>query len=310
MDELDLSIIRELKLDVRQSSRKLATKLGVSGKVISRRLRRMTDANILSFCCVSNPALLGFQSRMSFGLKVRPGKEDEVVEALLQYGCVQNVNRYAGRYDLLVYAIFPDQRRQLRWMTEELGRIEHVQGYGELYVLQILKHSWGYMDDETSLSARVERLELEEAELKLIRELEVNPTEDVNSLARKVGLTRQTTAKKLQKLLSEDIVRIFCIVDPTAMGFSVHVSILLKVQLDKLSSAAGALAAKEKTTHVMILGGEYNLLFAASFRELGEMARFLRSELGELPGVIDREILVHVGRARRQFRLLEALDYK
>ncbi len=310
MDELDLAIAGELKLDARQSSRKLGAKLGASATTIARRLRRMVDANVLSFCCLSNPALLGFQSGVLLGLKTKPGKEGEVVQTLLQHGCVQSVNLFSGRYDLLAYAIFRDQRRQFRWMTEELAGVEDVLSYEDLQQLRMIKYSWGYEDGESALSSDPKPVDISESELELIRALEANPRENIDSLASKVHLTRQTAARRLQKLLDEDIVRIVSITDPVAMGFSVYVSILLKVQLDKLLSVADILVAHKRTTHVIIVGGTYNMLVAAAFRDAGEMSRFLRSEIGGMGGILDREILINIGRPKRSFGLVKALDYE
>jgi len=270
----------------------------------------MVDANVLSFCCLSNPALLGFQSGVLLGLKTKPGKEGEVVQTLLQHGCVQSVNLFSGRYDLLAYAIFRDQRRQFRWMTEELAGVEDVLSYEDLQQLRMIKYSWGYADGESALSSDPKPVDISESELELIRALEANPRENIDSLASKVHLTRQTAARRLQKLLDEDIVRIVSITDPVAMGFSVYVSILLKVQLDKLLSVADILVAHKRTTHVIIVGGTYNMLVAAAFRDAGEMSRFLRSEIGGMGGILDREILINIGRPKRSFGLVKALDYE
>jgi len=310
LDELDLSIARELKLDARQSSRKLAAKLGVSGTTISKRVRRLVDANILSFCCLTDPALLGFQAKALFCLKTTPGKEDKVVQALQRHGCVQNVSLVAGRYDVLVFAIFRDNRRQLQWMTNELGTMEDVLSCEEVHQLQIIKDSLGYTDRKNVLSEDTEPRNFNESELRLIRALETNPRENIDSLARKVGLSRKTAARKLQRLLDEDIVRIVSITDPIAMGFTLHALIFLRVRLDKLLSVADSLIAHERTTHVIILGGTHNMLVVAAFRALGEMSSFLRSELGAMEGVINRETMIHIGRPKWSFRVMEALDYQ
>jgi len=160
------------------------------------------------------------------------------------------------------------------------------------------------------ISADTEPLDIGESDLKLIRALEANPREEINSLAKKAGLGRKTAARRLQKLLDDDIVSIVSITDPTAMGFSVHALIFLKVRLDKLPSVANILTAHEKITHVVILGGAYNMLVAAAFENLGEMSRFLLSELGEMAGVIERETMIHIGRPEWSVRLMEALDYE
>lgn len=308
LDALDLSIARELKLDARQSSRKLGAQLGVSGTAIAKRLRRLVDADVLSFCCLTDPAFLGFQVNVLLCLKTTPGKEDNVARAIQRYGCVQNVSLVAGRYDVLVFAVFRDHRRQLQWMTSELGAIEDIVDYDECHQLQMIKNSWGYTDSRHAPSAATVLPRLSESELKLIRALETNPRENIDSLARQVGLSRKTVARSLQRLLDEDIVRIISITDPIAMGYTLHALIFLKVRLDSLSSIADQLAAHERTTHVIILGGNHNMLVAAAFRALDEMSRFLRTELGGMAGVIDRETMIHIARPKWSFRGVAALD--
>jgi len=311
LDELDISIARELKLDARQSNRKLSVKLGVGATAIAKRLRRMVDANILSFCCVIDPRLLGFQSRALFFLKIRPGKEAKVVQVLEQHGCVQSMNQVVGQYDLLAYTVFRDHRRQLRWKINELGTMKDVLSYMEIHQLQMMKNSWGgYADRESVLSADIQPLDVDESELRLIGALEINPRETINSLAKKVGLTRQTAAKKLQRLLDEDTMRIISVIDPVAIGFSLHAVILLQVEFDRLLSLADIMTAHKSTSHVAIVDSTYNLLVAAAFRDLGEMSHFLRSELGEMTGVIHRETLIHIEPPRMSYQLMRALDYE
>lgn len=307
LDELDIKILSELELDARQSACQLAAKLATSRATVSKRIARMVDTGITTFCCLTDPLSLGFDVRVLCGLRIVPGSETKVLQTLLGYSCVQNVHLGAGLYDMMVYAVFRDHGAEFRWMTVELAGIKDVLSSEEIRMSQIVKNSWGYADSENSVSGEIKRRDLDETEVKLIQALEANPRESIHSLSKRIGSSRQTVARKFQRLLDEDIIRVASMVDPTAIGFSLHVTIFLKMELDRIVPAAHTLACHQRTHHVIIVGGHYNLLAVAAFHDLSEMTHFLFTELGDLPGIIQRDTMVHLGRPKYLLRFMSSM---
>ena len=60
-----------------------------------------------------------------------------------------------------------------------------------------------------TLSSKMNR-QFDECDWNILAELEENPRITNTQLARKLGISRQTTGEKLQRLLDEDAVRINC----------------------------------------------------------------------------------------------------
>lgn len=294
LDELDIKILKELDLDARQSARQLATKLAISRATVSKRITRMTNAGITTFCCVSDTHTLGFHVRVLFGLRIVPGNELKVLQTLRECSCVQMAYLGTGLYDIMVYAIFRDHGAQFRWMTGELAGIKDVVSSEEIRISQIMKNSWGYTDKENVLSGEVKLREFTESEVKLIQALKANPRESMHSLSKKIGLSRQTAAKRFQQLQDEGIIRVVNVVDPVAMGFSLYVTIFLKLGLDSIVPAAHTLIRHQRIEHVSTLGGRYNLLAVAAFQNRSELAHFLFTELGGVSGIIHRDTMIHL----------------
>ncbi|MFA4836567.1 MAG: Lrp/AsnC family transcriptional regulator [Dehalococcoidia bacterium] len=303
-DELDLMLVRELEVDARQTTRNLAAKLGVSITTVSNRIRRMVDAKAIAFCTISDPPSLGFEVRAVLGIKVTPGKSASVAKDLASCKNIQTISLTSGRYDVVVYALLRDNHDLLNWVSGELSRITNVISAEEMTILKLVKNSYMYLRGDTTLREEIVSRCLDESELKLIEQLELSPRESISILGKKIGMSRQTTAKKLKALLEEKIVRVVSIANLPAFGFVAGVYVFLRVQLDRAVSVAHTLAADTRITDVSIITGRFNLVLYMTFLNLKEMSRFLTDELGNIPGIIDQETMIQIGRPHLSFRLV------
>lgn len=303
-DELDVMIVKELEVDARQTTRDLAAKLSISATTVSNRLRRMVNEGAISFNTMTDSVVSGFQHRILCGIQVVPGRAADVAKTLMSLKNIQNIVLTVGRYDLLVFIVFRDSQEHLNWFSNELGPMTSVINVEEMMVLKIVKHSYMYLRGETILYEELSPRHLDESELKLIRELELNPRESIGVLGAKIGLSRQTTAIKLRRLLDEKIVRVVSIIEPKSFGFSIYASIFVKVRFNRLVPIAHALAADKRISHVAIHAGPFNIMLTMIFRDLEEMTSFLMNDLGGIPGVVGHETLVSVGQRYRSFHLL------
>lgn len=104
-------------------------------------------------------------------------------------------------------------------------------------------------------------------------------------IAREVGVTEATVRKRLERLLSENIIRIVAIPDHAQVGFPVETIILLQVELTKLEEVAQELAKMPAVRSVKLTTGEYDIVFDAVFTTDEELFRFLTEEVATIPGV-------------------------
>ncbi|MDD5095257.1 MAG: Lrp/AsnC family transcriptional regulator [Dehalococcoidia bacterium] len=303
-DELDLMLVRELEVDARQTTRNLAAKLGVSITTVTNRIRKMVDTKAIAFCTISDPPSLGYEVRVVLGIKTTPGTSTSVAKDLARCRNVQTTSLTTGRYDVVVYALLRNNQDLLDWVSGELGQIANIIAAEQMIILKLVKNSYMYLRGDTTLREEIAPRCLDESELKLIQQLELSPRESISDLGEKIGMSRQTTAKKLKALLEEKIIRVVSMANLPAFGFVAGVYVFLRVKLDRIVSVAHTLTADTRISDISIITGRFNLMLHMTFRSVEEMSRFLTGELGSIPGVIDQETMIQIGRAHLSFRLI------
>jgi len=297
-------LVKELEIDARQSHLELAAKLETSPTTVRRRLQRLLDEGIITIIAMTDPIAFGFQTRAHIGLNVRPGKVDAVVEYLKSYRSVRVIRILTGRYDVFLSVIFRSSQEMLTFANQELGRIPDLVDYETMLILQRAKGSWTYLNDSTGMVTEAIPQSLDESSLKLIAELELHPRESITNLGHKLGMNRKSVSRRLQALLNENIVRVVSITNPSAFGFGVHAAILVKVYPGKITDVVEALVADTRIHLVTIITGNFDLFLAAAFQDAGQMADFLRNDLGNIDGVMTHETMLQVALPKRSFALM------
>ena len=304
LDQLDLKLIEELEIDARQTSRDLGKKLGVSATTISNRMRKMVENEVIDFAVVTSPSAIGLRVETLWRLKITPGKSADVVDYFKGLRNVRNLGRYTGRYDVLLYTLFQDNEELLHWMIEQLSNVEDVLVAEQMTVIKITKHSSKYLHAETNLSYQNVYPQFDESDTKLIKELELEPRDTYDSLGKKAGVSRQLAARRLKKFMDDGVVRVFSVIDPLMLGYSVCAHIFIKVRFNRIMPTTNILSGHPKVKYVSIIGGTSNIMIYAAFRDIDEMSRFLTDELGKIPGILDHETMIQVGKAHSFYHFM------
>jgi Lrp/AsnC family transcriptional regulator, regulator for asnA, asnC and gidA len=105
-------------------------------------------------------------------------------------------------------------------------------------------------------------------------------------IAREVHVTEATIRKRLERLLSEDVIRIVAIPNHDQVGFPIETIISLQVELLQLEVVSKAIGEMEPVRWVKLTTGEYDVIFDAVFRADEELLRFLTDQVATIPGVI------------------------
>lgn len=127
MDELDGQIIDLLQIDGRASNAKVARELGVSEGTVRRRLQRLINDDVVKIMAVPNLAKMGYATTALIGLRTRPGRSDEVGEAIARLEEAHYVARTTGTYDIFVWAGFESTEELGQFLREKIGGIDGVQ---------------------------------------------------------------------------------------------------------------------------------------------------------------------------------------
>jgi Lrp/AsnC family transcriptional regulator, regulator for asnA, asnC and gidA len=145
LDDLDKAIIKCLQLDGRRPYAQIGRELEVPEATVRQRAERLISRGVVQIVGVTDPLAMGFQQPALIGLKVEPGRLDEIAQ---QIGALEEVTYLvvtAGRFDLVCEVVCADNDHLLRVLTEQLAAIDGIRSTETLVELRFVKESyqWG-----------------------------------------------------------------------------------------------------------------------------------------------------------------------
>ena len=139
IDDKDMSILKHLLVDAKQSARQLSQRFGISTVTMISRLKKL-EANkiILGYSVRLNHELLGYDITGIIEIKTNQGKMLEIENEIAKQDNVIAVYDITGDADTLVIAKFKD-RKSLSVFVKKLSTIPHVENTVTHIVLNTIK---------------------------------------------------------------------------------------------------------------------------------------------------------------------------
>ncbi len=142
LDQLDKTIINALQTDGRASNAEVARTLGVSEGTIRRRLKRLTQNNVIKVVAYPEPKVLGFSTEALIGLQVDPDKTDSVVQNLSKIDETYWVSVTTGTFDMFAWVALPSSEELGNFLREKIGAIDGVQRTETFVSLMVTKRGY------------------------------------------------------------------------------------------------------------------------------------------------------------------------
>jgi Lrp/AsnC family transcriptional regulator for asnA, asnC and gidA len=139
IDITDHCIIALLQADGRLQHTDLARRLGVPEATVRRRMKRLLDERVMQIVAVPDPYKIGYDTHAIVGLRVQPGKIEEVIAVLDPLPQIRYIGVTAGTYDVVVEALFENNDALRHFLTDTLGQIDGLRGTETSYVLEVAK---------------------------------------------------------------------------------------------------------------------------------------------------------------------------
>lgn len=111
-------------------------------------------------------------------------------------------------------------------------------------------------------------------------------------IARRIQVSEPTARKKLNRLLSDNVIKVRAVADPVALGYTTPVYIGLVVERTKLGEVAAALAKYDFIESVTISTGPHDITLKACFVSADEVYKFLFEELVKYEGIRDSDTML------------------
>ncbi len=104
-------------------------------------------------------------------------------------------------------------------------------------------------------------------------------------MARVIGVAEATVRKRIDRLLSEGVMRVVAVPAVAKLGFDVETVIMLKVDLGRANQIAEQLAAMKEVRAVRYTTGEYDIILEAVLPSDDDLLHFLTSRLAKIDGI-------------------------
>ena len=146
MDKLDYKIVSMLKQDGRLSNANVARVLKVSEGTIRRRLKRMTNENIIRIFAVPNPESIGLHSEALIGIQVDPDKMEIIANKVSKLEQATWVAHTTGTYDIFLWAAVESTEELGKFIRGSIGTIPGVRRTETFVNLRVVKRGNGPRD--------------------------------------------------------------------------------------------------------------------------------------------------------------------
>ncbi|HJN59100.1 MAG: Lrp/AsnC family transcriptional regulator [Dehalococcoidia bacterium] len=146
MDKLDYKIVSMLKQDGRLSNANVARVLKVSEGTIRRRLKRMTNENIIRIFAVPNPESIGLHSEALIGIQVDPDKMEIIANKVSKLEQATWVAHTTGTYDIFLWAAVESTEELGKFIRGPIGTIPGVRRTETFVNLRVVKRGHGPRD--------------------------------------------------------------------------------------------------------------------------------------------------------------------
>jgi len=289
---LDLMLLREMALDATQTTTDLAKKLGKSRSTVQYRLQELIDRKVIKIVPVHNPVAAGYKMGVLIGLKVLPNRVKAIADEVSSVPEVQNVIIFAGRYDIVLGAIFSDTDKLSDFLMNRLGAIDGVNALETMATLKMVKASFSFMTPDELPQADISIPGMDALDLMIIRELQNDPQQPQADIAKKLDAPETTVRRRLKRPLDERIIRIVAIADPRALGYNVRAMIGIRTRPGMLDTVADRMSSYANVHYALLTTGPYDLVAWVVFRDTDELSGFIRKEVGSIEGVASYESML------------------
>lgn len=141
IDEIDLSILKELQNDARKSLKEIAEKVGVAEGTVYNRINKMKSMGIIKrFIPVLDYSLLGYDITAIVGVSAEGGQLVEIEKEIAKDKSVIAVYDVTGEYDIIIVAKF-ENRDKLNEFVKRLLGMKSVKKTYTMLVLNVVKES-------------------------------------------------------------------------------------------------------------------------------------------------------------------------
>lgn len=142
VDDIDRSIVDELRRNGRATNQQIADRLGLTAATVSARIRRLEDANKLRVVAVADFSAHGYEVLMEVAIEVDGRPASEVAAELAAFPEVFAAHLVTGRYDIDMLVALHDFDELPELMLNKFSKVRGVRSMMPAIVVDVVKYKF------------------------------------------------------------------------------------------------------------------------------------------------------------------------
>ncbi len=290
IDDIDKKIVAALEKDASKSSRELSAALDICAPTVRRRVSRLIRDNMIRIQAVQiNRARTSLT--VAILLKVENSSITRTAELLVRQEEVGFLALAAGYYNMIMVCWFVTVEAYSRFLNTVLYTMNGVLETNTAICTEYRKYAFVNLPHTRgSVQATIGK-PVDDTDLKIISALEKNAHQSNASLAKSLNISPATIRRRINNLLSANIIHIQAFPN-VRTGKMVTAVIALKVDNCELNRIADYFSDMDEVRQVLLATGNYDIGVWAWFESIETFSEFLNNRVNSLEGVEKKTIII------------------
>jgi Lrp/AsnC family transcriptional regulator for asnA, asnC and gidA len=142
IDQIDRSIIAELRKNGRASNQQIADRLKLTAATVSARIRRLEQANKLRVIAVSDFRAHGYNVLLEIAIEVENRPASHVARELAELSEVFAVHLVTGRYDIDILVVLHEFDELQNFMLTKMAKIQGIRSMVPAIAVDVIKYKF------------------------------------------------------------------------------------------------------------------------------------------------------------------------
>lgn len=129
------------------------------------------------------------------------------------------------------------------------------------------------------------KIHFDTLDYQIISELHSDARIAASDIARRIGANERTVRKRIDRLVSDGVLRLTAIIDPQAFGYIITTDIFLEADPSQETAIIKRLQSMPEITYIAVGLDSSEISIEARFKDNEELRNFLLQVLPSIPGV-------------------------
>jgi Lrp/AsnC family leucine-responsive transcriptional regulator len=297
--EIDAKIIKDLLIDGRKNFSEIGKECGVTKNKVWKHYRELEKKGIIVGATIQlNFASFGYEALATLLISVEAQLINQVMDYIRKIPEIRPYRQYNSIYNIRAVTTLKDIneldrtkaaiRRQLATNGLRTYIWTDVRNIPENLKLLTNKKNSDTVNEQPLLKPHIQKIDLniDKIDLRIVDKLSSNGRSSFSKIAREIGTSTDTVAKRYGKLARNGVVKVSIQIDPNKLGYSsiLDFNIAFAAPAKNTLEIVDSLAKIPDVIIITKTSGEYDLQLTAMIRDVEQMFS-IQDEIAKTVGV-------------------------